>query len=301
VDRPAISSSSPATTKRSCLPRLLPRLNRAARIQRRCRRRRGDCVDNASPRHLGHRQRAAAIEWPPPPCGASAPFATPGAAVARGAVVAFIDADSEIHPETFNVIARLHEQARRGRGTTGATWSDGRRDALTYVMFRRWSGAPTWTSASSSAGATTSRRRRVRRDAQVRRRTSSSARAPPPRPRTGRRLVRARPPKRSPRHASSNQFGTGTTSSILWKGLWYLLNRTRARYDFADAYWYKSEKIRRSLTDRGRARLSRPLAAIRRASRTRRFIHRRQPSRVARLPAPRFAAGAGSRSSGQND
>ena len=28
-----------------------------------------------------------------------------GAAVAGGAVVAFIDADSEIHPETFNVIA----------------------------------------------------------------------------------------------------------------------------------------------------------------------------------------------------
>jgi glycosyltransferase involved in cell wall biosynthesis len=45
-----------------------------------------------------------------------------GARAARGAILAFVDADSQIHPETFHVIDRLLASGRVIGGTTGAVF-----------------------------------------------------------------------------------------------------------------------------------------------------------------------------------
>jgi glycosyltransferase involved in cell wall biosynthesis len=58
-----------------------------------------------------------------------------GAAVARGEILAFIDADSVVHPETFLAIAQAMSDARNVGGATGVTmerWSLG--IALSYAM-----------------------------------------------------------------------------------------------------------------------------------------------------------------------
>lgn len=57
-----------------------------------------------------------------------------GAAVARGAIVCFVDADMRVHPETFNVIADTLANPRVIAGATGVTlerWSVGL--ALTWA------------------------------------------------------------------------------------------------------------------------------------------------------------------------
>jgi len=51
-----------------------------------------------------------------------------GAAVATGDILAFVDADSRIHPDTFNVIDRMLQNDRVVGGSSGATierWSTG--------------------------------------------------------------------------------------------------------------------------------------------------------------------------------
>ena len=58
-----------------------------------------------------------------------------GAAAARGEILAFVDADFRIHPETFNVIDELLASGRIIGGATGVTmerWSVG--IAVTYAM-----------------------------------------------------------------------------------------------------------------------------------------------------------------------
>lgn len=59
-----------------------------------------------------------------------------GAAAARGDVVCFVDADMQIHPETFNEIAEAMSTAHVFGGSTGITvdrWSAG--IAATYAVF----------------------------------------------------------------------------------------------------------------------------------------------------------------------
>ena len=58
-----------------------------------------------------------------------------GAAVARGEILCFVDADFQIHPETFNVIEDLLASGRIIAGATGVTmerWSAG--IAFTYAL-----------------------------------------------------------------------------------------------------------------------------------------------------------------------
>jgi len=58
-----------------------------------------------------------------------------GAAVARGAILCFIDADMRVHPETFNVIADTLTNPRVVAGATGVTlerWSVGL--AMTWIV-----------------------------------------------------------------------------------------------------------------------------------------------------------------------
>jgi len=164
-----------------------------------------------------------------------------GAAVARGTVVAFIDADSAIHPETFNVIAAFMSRPDVVAGTTGATmerWSAG--IALTYVMF-----LPVVWATNMDIGVVFCRRDdfdavggydetlKFAEDVKFLLALRRLGRT------RGSRLVRARAAKAIASTRKFDQFGDWHYVSILWKGLWYLLNR-RARDDFADQYWYKS-------------------------------------------------------------
>lgn len=58
-----------------------------------------------------------------------------GAACARGSILCFVDADMQVHPETFNVIAETLAGEKVVAGATGVTlerWSPGL--ALTWVM-----------------------------------------------------------------------------------------------------------------------------------------------------------------------
>ena len=164
-----------------------------------------------------------------------------GAAVARGAVVAFIDADSAIHPETFNVIAAFMNRPDVVGGTTGATmerWSAG--IALTYAMV-----LPVVWATNMDIGVVFCRRAdfdavggydetlTFAEDVKFLFALRRLGRA------RGSRLVRARTAKVVASTRKFDQFGDWHYLSILWKGLWYLLNR-RARDAFADQYWYKS-------------------------------------------------------------
>jgi glycosyltransferase involved in cell wall biosynthesis len=244
VDRPAISIIIPCYNEAALLPRLLTSIETARRAFS------GgvDGVevivsDNASTDDTsaiadarGYRVASSAVRR----IGA---VRNAGAAVARGAVLAFIDADSEVHPETFNVIAAFMSRQDVIAGTTGATmerWSAG--IALTYVMFLPVVWATNMdASASCSAGATTStpsadttRRSGSRRTSSSCSRSAGSARA-------------ARQPAGAARAAkaiastrSSISLATGTTSRSCGRACGTLLNR-RARDDFADTYWYSRE------------------------------------------------------------
>jgi len=58
-----------------------------------------------------------------------------GAKVATGEIIAFVDADARIHPDTFGSVDAAIHNARVMGGSTGATlerWSVGL--TLTYVM-----------------------------------------------------------------------------------------------------------------------------------------------------------------------
>jgi glycosyltransferase involved in cell wall biosynthesis len=166
-----------------------------------------------------------------------------GAAVARGGIIAFIDADSRIHADTFNVIAALMARPDAIGGATGGTmerWSAG--IALTYAMF-----VPIVWATKMDIGVVFCRRadfeaiggydggmqfaedvkflwdlrRRGRRD--------------------GRRLVRARAAKVIASTRKFDQFGDWHYLAMFLKLPWHVLNR-RARHAFADQYWYKPDR-----------------------------------------------------------
>ncbi len=164
-----------------------------------------------------------------------------GAAAARGAVVAFIDADSRIHPDTFNVIAAFMSRPDVVGGSTGVTmerWSAG--IALTYAMM-----VPLVWATGMDTGVVFCRRDdfhaiggydetlKFAEDVKflVALRRLGRAR--------GRRLVRARAAKAVASTRKFDQFGDWHYLPISWKAPWYLLNR-RARDAFSDRYWYKS-------------------------------------------------------------
>lgn len=164
-----------------------------------------------------------------------------GAASARGAIVSFIDADSKVHPDTFNVIAAFMTRPDVVGGTTGATmerWSAG--IALTYAMF-----LPAVWATNMDIGVVFCRRADFEsvggydesltfaEDVKFLFALRRLGRA------RGSRLVRARAAKVIASTRKFDQFGDWHYITLLWKGPWYLLSRRR-REAFADRYWYKS-------------------------------------------------------------
>jgi len=163
-----------------------------------------------------------------------------GAASARGSIVAFIDADSQVHPDTFNVIAAFMTRHDVVGGTTGATmerWSAG--IALTYAMF-----LPVVWATNMDIGVVFCRREdfeaaggydesmKFAEDVTFLFALHRLGHA------RGSRLVRARAAKVIASTRKFDQFGDWHYLTLLWKGPWYLLSR-RTRDAFADRYWYK--------------------------------------------------------------
>ena len=163
-----------------------------------------------------------------------------GAAVARGAIVAFIDADSQVHPETFNVIAAFLARPDVVGGSTGATmerWSAG--IGLTYAMFIPlvWAthldiGVVFCRRADFEAIGGYDESMKFAEDVKFLLALRRLGRA------RGRRLVRARAAQVIASTRKFDRFGDWHYLTLLVKGPWYLISRRR-RDAFADGYWYK--------------------------------------------------------------
>ena len=165
-----------------------------------------------------------------------------GAAIATGSILAFIDADSQVHAETFNFIADCMARPDLVGGATGATmerWSLGTATCWMIML-------PIALATGLDIGVVFCRRADfeaiggydetlkfaedvkllfdLRRLGRIR----------------GARLVRRR--RTAVAIASTrkfDQFGEWHFLGMLFKSPWYLLNR-RAGDAFADRYWYRS-------------------------------------------------------------
>lgn len=164
-----------------------------------------------------------------------------GAAIARGSVLAFVDADNQLHPETFNVIADMMARSDVIGGETGVTperWSAG--IALTYAML-----VPMVALTGIDTGVVFCRRAdfmaiggydeemkfaedvRLHVDLWLRGRKRRA------------RMVRATRAKAVYSARKFDQFGDWHYIPIILKAPWYLLNR-RAGDNLASRYWYES-------------------------------------------------------------
>lgn len=163
-----------------------------------------------------------------------------GAAIARGEILAFIDADSQIHPDTFTVIAGLMQRPDIVGGSTGGTmerWSAG--IGVTYALF-----VPIVWATNMDIGVVFCRRAdfeaiggydasmRFAEDVTFLLRLRRLGR------RRGSRLVRARTVKVIASTRKFDRFGDWHYVGLLLKLPWHLISR-RARHAFAEQYWYK--------------------------------------------------------------
>ncbi len=166
-----------------------------------------------------------------------------GAAAASGAILAFIDADSQVHPDTFNVLAGLMARPDVVAGSTGATmerWSAGL--VLTYAIM-----IPLVWVTNIDIGVVFCRRvdfeaiggydasMKFAEDVKF---LYTLRRLGRPR---GQRLARARRVKVIASTRKFDTYGDWHYITLMVKGPWYLINR-RMRDAFADQYWYKPER-----------------------------------------------------------
>jgi len=166
-----------------------------------------------------------------------------GAAVARGEILAFIDADSQIHPDTFNVLAAFMARQDVIAGSTGATmerWSIGL--AVTYAIMMLFVWATTF-----DIGVVFCRRAdfeaiggyddsmKFAEDVKFLYMLRRLGRT------RGQRLVRARTVKVIASTRKFDSYGDWHYITLMVKGPWYLINR-RLRDAFADQYWYKPDR-----------------------------------------------------------
>jgi glycosyltransferase involved in cell wall biosynthesis len=135
-----ISVVIPAHNEQAYLPRLLDTVDAA-----RSRYRRGGhkveviVADNASTDGTPEIARSRGCRVVDVPERRIATVRNRGAAAARGSLLAFVDADMRIHPETFDAIARSMASGKIVAGATGVRmerWSLG--IALTYALMVPW-------------------------------------------------------------------------------------------------------------------------------------------------------------------
>ena len=165
-----------------------------------------------------------------------------GAAAARGSVLAFIDADSQVHPETFNFIAGCMARPDLVGGATGATmerWSLG--IATCHAMLLQIAlttgidiGVVFCRRADFDAVGGYDETLKFAEDVKLLLDLRRVGKA------RGARLVRR---QRSAAAIAStrkfDQFGEWHFLAMMFKSPWYFLNR-RAGDAFADRYWYRS-------------------------------------------------------------
>ena len=165
-----------------------------------------------------------------------------GAAIAHGEIVAFIDADSQVHPQTFVEIDRALANVRVIGGATGVTldrWSVG--IALTYATF-----LPMVWLTGMDAGVVFCRKvdfeaiggydetRLIAEDVaflwSIRR--LGKAR--------GQRLIRATRAKAIASTRKFDEFGDWHYFPLMIEGVRHLLRRGES--DLPDRYWYKPKR-----------------------------------------------------------
>jgi glycosyltransferase involved in cell wall biosynthesis len=163
-----------------------------------------------------------------------------GARSARGRLLCFVDADSQIHPDTFNVIAAHMDRGDIVGGATGVRperWSVG--IALSYALF-----IPVVAATRIDTGVVFCRRKdfetiggydesmKFAEDVRFHVDMWLLGR------KRGARLVRASKAKAVFSTRKFNRFGEWHYLPIMFKAPWYLLNR-RAGDTLAERYWYK--------------------------------------------------------------
>ncbi len=240
MHRPSISLVIPAYNESAYLPRLLA----TVKVARDRFRHRGDDIevivaDNGSTddtvriaTDAGFRVARAELR-----CIAAARNA--GAAAALGEVICFVDADSQIHPETFNVVFDLMQRADVVGGATSVTperWSAG--IALTYAMFfvivaatRIDTGLVFCRRADFETIGGYDERMRFAEDVRFHVDMWLLGR------KRGAHLVRASSVKAIFSTRKFDKFGDWHYLPILIKAPWYLLSR-RAGEGLAERYWY---------------------------------------------------------------
>jgi glycosyltransferase involved in cell wall biosynthesis len=239
---PAISMIIPCHNEAALLPRLLASIETARRAFR------GNpadieviVADNASTDDTAAIATSAGCRVAFTAVRRIAAARNAGAAAARGGILAFIDADSQIHPDTFNVITAFMGRPGVVGGTTGATmerWSVG--IAVSYAMM-----LPIVWATTMDVGVVFCRRAdfdavggydetlKFAEDVKLLLDLRRVGR------RRGSRLIRARSAKVIASTRKFDQFGDWHFLAMMGKAPWYLLNR-RAGDAFADRYWYRS-------------------------------------------------------------
>ena len=241
MSAPLISLVIPAYNEERYIPRLLA----SVEVARRAFRAGPDALevivaDNASTDATASVAAAHGCRVVPVPKRCIAAARNGGAAAARGRLLAFIDADSQVHAETFNRVAELLERDDVVGGTTGVTvdrWSVGIGTVYAILASLAWiTGWDTGVVFCRRADFETiggyDERLRFAEDLAF---LIALQRLGGKR---GQRLVRVRRTKAVTSTRKFDQFGDCHYALMLLRAPWLLLNR-RAGDAFATRYWYE--------------------------------------------------------------
>lgn len=165
-----------------------------------------------------------------------------GAALAQGEILAFIDADSSVHPQTFAAIDQALASGRCVAGATGVTmerWSAG--IALTYACMLPsiWltgmdTGVVFCRRADFAAVGGYDESRLLAEDVMFLLSLRRLGRG------RGQKLVRARGAKAITSTRKFDEFGDWHFFGLMWQGLRHQLKGDLG--SFADRYWYKPRR-----------------------------------------------------------
>lgn len=238
---PAISLIIPCYNEAALLPRLLASVDAGRRAFR------GGAeqievivADNASTDATATIAASHGCRLASTPVRCIAAVRNAGAAIARGAIICFIDADSQIHPQTFNVITDWLGRDDIVGGATGVTlerWSAGIAVAYAMLVPLVWvmkmdTGVVFCRRADFDAVGGYDETLRFAEDVKflwALRRVGRTR---------GQRLVRARSAKAIASTRKFDQFGDWHYAAMLFKAPWISRSR-RSRDAFADDYWYR--------------------------------------------------------------
>jgi glycosyltransferase involved in cell wall biosynthesis len=241
ITSPSISLVIPAYNEAALLPRLLASVRVAAeRFEGGADRIEVIVADNCSTDDTAAIALAADCRVVPAEIRCIAAARNAGARAARGELLCFVDADSQIHPDTFNVIAAHMRSADVIGGATGVRperWSVG--IALSYAMF-----IPVIAATRIDTGVVFCRREdfetiggydetmKFAEDVRFHVDMWLLGR------KRGARLVRASRAKAVFSTRKFDRFGEWHYLPLMLKAPWYLLNR-RAGNTLAQRYWYQ--------------------------------------------------------------